>query len=99
MDWVLVLGLEEGLVECATLCVKSWVMLSNLTDKDKLSAAKGQHIDLSLDTKGTTKYTMGESYFFEVSRVKKIFTQDQQNLFDPFTIGLDLALHCQIKCN
>ena len=27
MDWLLVLGLEEGLVECATLCVKSWVIL------------------------------------------------------------------------
>ena len=26
-DWLLVLGLEEGLVECATLCVKSWVIL------------------------------------------------------------------------
>ena len=28
MDWLLVLGLEEGLVECATLCVKSWVILT-----------------------------------------------------------------------
>ena len=28
--WLLVLGLEEGLVECATLCVKSWVILTNL---------------------------------------------------------------------
>ena len=27
MDWLLVLGLEKGLVECATLCVKSWVIL------------------------------------------------------------------------
>ena len=27
MDWLLVLGLEEGLVECATLCIKSWVIL------------------------------------------------------------------------
>ena len=26
--WLLVLGLEEGLVECATLCVKSWVILT-----------------------------------------------------------------------
>ena len=26
--WLLVFGLEEGLVECATLCVKSWVILS-----------------------------------------------------------------------
>ena len=25
--WLLVLGLEEGLVECATVCVKSWVIL------------------------------------------------------------------------
>ena len=27
-NWLLVLGLEEGLVECATLCVKSWVILT-----------------------------------------------------------------------
>ena len=30
MDWLLVLGLEEGLVECATLCLKSWVILTIL---------------------------------------------------------------------
>ena len=30
MNWLLVLGLEEGLVECVTLCVKSWVILRNL---------------------------------------------------------------------
>ena len=29
MGWLLVLGLEEGLVECATLCIKSWVILLN----------------------------------------------------------------------
>ena len=29
MDWLLVLCLAEGLVECATLCVKSWVILKN----------------------------------------------------------------------
>ena len=27
MGWLLVLGLKEGLVECATLCIKSEVML------------------------------------------------------------------------
>ena len=27
MGWLFVLGLEEGLVECATLCIKSWVIL------------------------------------------------------------------------
>ena len=27
IDWLLVFGLEEGLVECATLCIKSWVIL------------------------------------------------------------------------
>ena len=27
MSWLLVLGLKEGLVECATLCVKSEVIL------------------------------------------------------------------------
>jgi hypothetical protein len=28
VGWLLVLGLKEGLVECATVCVKSWVILS-----------------------------------------------------------------------
>ena len=28
MGWLLVLGLKEGLVECATLCVKSEVILN-----------------------------------------------------------------------
>ena len=27
MDWLLVLGLKEGMVECATVCVKNWVIL------------------------------------------------------------------------
>ena len=27
MGWLLVLGLKEGMVECATVCVKSWVIL------------------------------------------------------------------------
>ena len=28
MDWLMVLGLNEGLAECATLCLKSWVILT-----------------------------------------------------------------------
>ena len=27
--WLLVLSLKEGLVECATVCVKIWVILNN----------------------------------------------------------------------
>ena len=30
MGWSLVLGLKEGLVECVTVCVKSWVILIDL---------------------------------------------------------------------
>ena len=30
MGWLLVLGLKECLVECATLCIKSEVMLMNM---------------------------------------------------------------------
>ena len=30
VGWLLVLGLKEGLVECATVCVKSWVILACL---------------------------------------------------------------------
>ena len=30
MDWLLVLDLEKGFVECATLCVKSWVILLDI---------------------------------------------------------------------
>ena len=33
MGWLLVLGLKEGLVECATLCVKSEVILMNIAVK------------------------------------------------------------------
>ena len=29
MGWLLVLGLKEGVAECATVCIKSEVMLSN----------------------------------------------------------------------
>ena len=36
MDWLLVLGLEEGLVECATLCIKSWVILVSSLDQEIL---------------------------------------------------------------
>ena len=28
VGWLLFLGLKEGLVECATVCVKSWVTLN-----------------------------------------------------------------------
>ena len=35
MGWLLVLGLKEGLVECATVCIKSWVIL-------KYAQAKGR---------------------------------------------------------
>ena len=43
----MVLGLEEGLVECATLCVKSWVILKCLCfskieiERDDFSKTKG----------------------------------------------------------
>ena len=35
--WLLVLGLEEGLVECATLCIKSWVILLYLSPKNNVN--------------------------------------------------------------
>ena len=34
MAWLFVLGLEEALVECATLCIKSWVKLRNIHNND-----------------------------------------------------------------
>ena len=39
MGWLLVLGLKECLVECATLCVKSEVML--LWDHSYITSARG----------------------------------------------------------
>ena len=36
MDWLLVLGLEEGLVKCATLCIKSWVILKYMRDAGQI---------------------------------------------------------------
>ena len=32
VGWLLVLGLKEGLVECATVCVKSWVILTYINE-------------------------------------------------------------------
>ena len=32
MDWLLVLGLEKGLVEFATVCLKSWVILISVSN-------------------------------------------------------------------
>ena len=37
MDWMLVLGLEEGLAECATPCVKIWVILIRSIIKCKIN--------------------------------------------------------------
>ena len=34
MAWLLVLGLEEALVECTTMCIKSWVKLRNINNND-----------------------------------------------------------------
>ena len=34
VGWGLVLGLKEGLVECATVCVKSWVILKKVAELD-----------------------------------------------------------------
>jgi hypothetical protein len=31
--WLLILGLKEGLVECATVCIKSEVILAGVPDK------------------------------------------------------------------
>ena len=31
VGWLLFLGLKEGLVECATVCVKSWVILTKVS--------------------------------------------------------------------
>ena len=31
VGWLLVLDLKEGLVECATVCVKNWVILGGLS--------------------------------------------------------------------
>ena len=47
MDWLLVLGLEEGLVECATLCVKSWVILTVLASV---------HISICYTSESSTKH-------------------------------------------
>ena len=38
MGWLLILGLKEGLVKCATVCVKSEVILTLLHSACKKSA-------------------------------------------------------------
>ena len=43
MGWLLVLGLKEGLVECATVCIKSEVILVKVQKRviDNISASIG----------------------------------------------------------
>ena len=40
MNWLLVLGLEEVLVECAALCVKGWVMYLYIEHDHMASSTK-----------------------------------------------------------
>ena len=44
--WLLVLDLKEGLVECATGCVKSVVMLTNINCKQKVEIYKSNQLQL-----------------------------------------------------
>ena len=44
--WLLALGLKECLVECATLCVKSEVILSLVKDCERALAVKNPNINL-----------------------------------------------------
>ena len=45
---VLVLGLKEGLVECATVCVKSWVILCEVWHAHELN-----HLPISINSNDT----------------------------------------------
>ena len=46
--WLLVLGIKEGLVECATVCVKSVVILTSMCVPDFSATADRQHHQRSL---------------------------------------------------
>ena len=46
MGWLLVLGLKEGLVECATVCVKSEVILGDISLQNKAASKKKMPVDV-----------------------------------------------------
>ena len=43
MGWLFVLGLKEGLVECVTVCVKSWIILLHMLLRGLIFIAKIIH--------------------------------------------------------
>ena len=64
MDWVLVLGLKEGLVESATLCVKTWVILQLmlvLMDWPWKRKKEG-HVSISKNSRPKCKHTAFGGY-------------------------------------
>ena len=49
VGWLLFLGLKEGLLECAIVCVKSWVILTNY--------CQGVNVLFSIYTKTKTLFS------------------------------------------
>ena len=55
VGWLLFLGLKEGLVECALVCVKSWVILTYTPAEAKIICDKNEWLvhTLSMNQLGT----------------------------------------------
>ena len=63
VGWLLVLGLEEGLVECATVCVKSWVILACLGPSINDVTKKSEFLTPSFITVFTQFLTTPRGYW------------------------------------
>ena len=71
--WLLILGLKEGLVECATVCVKSEVILINIVD---LCASYDTHLPEKLQFTSTIGVGIVEEELLANKRLSQYYVQD-----------------------
>ena len=62
MDWLLVLGLKGDLVESATLCLKTWVMLMLVLMDWPWKRKKEGHVSISKNSRPKCKHTAFGGY-------------------------------------
>ena len=71
--WLLILGLKEGLVECATVCVKSEVILINIVD---LCASYDSHLPEKLKFTSTIGVGIVKEELVANKRLSQYYVQD-----------------------
>ena len=75
MCWLLFLGLKEGLVKCATVCIKSWVILTDIFSNISLYSTEQVKVE-----KWTLLAILLVSLWFQDQSIfKKAFTFIQKN--------------------